>query len=284
MSTLCPDLTSAPSGQKRVAVVLDFGTAAEAPRGETPPPARIACVVVPVSANGVQVLAAATAIRSKDGLVCALSGYPQAECATSVAETPPTPVKPPVRKPVRAPVVAPVKPPVRKPIAAPRPPTSPVQPGRSVADQAAAPTSGDTEAADAGEVEDDATLQPAGAGAEAAGAGGRAGVTGDQPEASSTDPEGSVTAAQSSEAAPSPRDYGDQAATEVGQSAPGTSALAEEPVAFVRQDSEQASSASKVATLVGVTAVLLALAGFWLVTNRRRKARAAASFRHRRQR
>jgi LPXTG-motif cell wall-anchored protein len=58
--------------------------------------------------------------------------------------------------------------------------------------------------------------------------------------------------------------------------------MAEEPVAFVRQDSETSSSASKVATLAGVTAVIVALAGFWLFTSRRKKARAAASLRHRR--
>lgn len=282
MATLCPDLKAAPSGQKRVAVVLDFGTAAEAPRGESPPPARVACVVVPSSANGVQVLAAATSIRSKDGLVCALSGYPQAECATAVATTPATPARPPVRKPVRAPIATPPKKPVRKPAGATSPPVTPSQPdAATVGEPNGAPNPIEVPAADDSQYGDESTVDSGAATGEAAAP---SGALAGQPGETAT---GALAAeAQSSGDGRTPDDIGGEsdapAATEAGETVPTTSAMAEEPVAFVRQDSETSSSASKVATLAGVTAVIVALAGFWLFTSRRKKARAAASFRHRR--
>ncbi len=289
MATLCPDLTSAPNGQKRVAVVLDFGTAAEAPRGESPPPARVACVVVPSSANGVQVLAAATSIRSKDGLVCALSGYPQTECATTVTTTPATPARPPVRKPVPAPVAVPPKKPARAPAVAARPPATTTQPGGAAV---AAPNTeqdpAEVPAGDDSQYGEESTVESieSGIGTGAGGAGAQAGAIAGQPGQTAV---GTPAAQdQSSGEGRTPDEIGggigDPATTEPGEAVPATSAMAEEPVAFVRQDSDQSSSASKVATLAGVTAVIVALAGFWLFTSRRKKARAAASFRHRRQR
>lgn len=68
-------------GRKRVAVVLDFGTAADA-AGETPPEPRTDCAVVPTDANSAEVLASvAPPLRySANGLLCAIAGYPRAGC------------------------------------------------------------------------------------------------------------------------------------------------------------------------------------------------------------
>lgn len=73
-------------GKKRVGLVVDFGTSADAPDGETPP-ARIAtCVVAPTDANGYAVLAAAVQLRTDGGLICGMNGYPAAECGVAVAD------------------------------------------------------------------------------------------------------------------------------------------------------------------------------------------------------
>lgn len=102
-SSLCPALTSAPEGQKRVAVVVDYGSAADAPPGEAPPgagTARVECVTVPSGANGVAVLGAAgVTLRFGDnGLVCGIDRYPRTECAAIVADPSPIP-KPTSTKP-----------------------------------------------------------------------------------------------------------------------------------------------------------------------------------------
>ncbi|MEI8080619.1 MAG: SCO2322 family protein [Actinomycetes bacterium] len=69
------------TGKKRVAVVVDFGTSAEAPAGQTPPAQMISCASVPAAANGLQVLSAVTATRqSPDGMMCGISGYPSQGC------------------------------------------------------------------------------------------------------------------------------------------------------------------------------------------------------------
>ncbi|WP_308129738.1 SCO2322 family protein [Kitasatospora aureofaciens] len=71
------------AGRKRVAVVLDSGTAADAPSGEAPFEERTLCAVVPPTATSAEVLASAAAPLRYDsnGLLCAISGYPKAGCA-----------------------------------------------------------------------------------------------------------------------------------------------------------------------------------------------------------
>jgi hypothetical protein len=77
--TVCAD--SPPrSGEKRVAVVIDYGLLEEAPTGETPPKPVGACAVVPTEFNGEQVLQAVATIRI-DAMVCGISGYPATGCA-----------------------------------------------------------------------------------------------------------------------------------------------------------------------------------------------------------
>ncbi|MEV4559786.1 SCO2322 family protein [Kitasatospora sp. NPDC049285] len=79
---------TAPSGgHKRVAVVLDFGTAADAPNGEQPAAPRSACASVPSAASSAEVLAAvAPPLRyDSNGLLCAIAGFPHAGCGEQVS-------------------------------------------------------------------------------------------------------------------------------------------------------------------------------------------------------
>lgn len=75
---------TAGKSQKRVAVVFDFGTSADAPHGQQPPAARGACAVVPTGATGAQVLSRVASVRSGSGLICAIDNYPAKECAAAV--------------------------------------------------------------------------------------------------------------------------------------------------------------------------------------------------------
>ncbi|MFF5531373.1 SCO2322 family protein [Streptomyces cinerochromogenes] len=84
--TICAD-TPAASGSKRVALVLDFGTRADAPSGETPPGRRTACARVPADATSADALAAvAKPLRyDTNALLCAIAGYPREGCGEQVS-------------------------------------------------------------------------------------------------------------------------------------------------------------------------------------------------------
>jgi hypothetical protein len=82
--------TTAGSGQKRVGVLLDFGTKADAPSGETPPAPRAACAVVATNANGQQVLDQVSRLRVQKQLVCGIDGYPVSGCSVTVKNAPAT--------------------------------------------------------------------------------------------------------------------------------------------------------------------------------------------------
>ncbi|MFC6238840.1 SCO2322 family protein [Longivirga aurantiaca] len=97
-ASLCPQLTSAPDGQKRVAVVVDYGSTSDAPPGEQPPgggTVRVECVTAASNANAVTVLTTAgVSLRvGGNGLVCGIDGYPRTECAAVVADPTPTPTR-----------------------------------------------------------------------------------------------------------------------------------------------------------------------------------------------
>ncbi|MFF9280369.1 SCO2322 family protein [Streptomyces griseosporeus] len=79
--------TPAHEGSKRVALVLDFGTIADAPSGETPPAPRTACARVAPDATTAEALAAvAKPLRyDTNALLCAISGYPQRGCGEQVS-------------------------------------------------------------------------------------------------------------------------------------------------------------------------------------------------------
>ncbi|MFF3210853.1 SCO2322 family protein [Streptomyces sp. NPDC002886] len=85
-------------GKKRIALVVDFGTPAEAQAGETPPQAapRTACAQVGPDATTAEALAeVAKPLRyNSAALLCAISGYPKQGCGEPVADTAATPDKP----------------------------------------------------------------------------------------------------------------------------------------------------------------------------------------------
>jgi hypothetical protein len=76
--------TPAESGKKRVALVIDPGTPADAPSGETPKQATGTCVVADVKATGAKILAAVAPIRIEKGLTCGIDGYPAKGCGDPV--------------------------------------------------------------------------------------------------------------------------------------------------------------------------------------------------------
>jgi len=76
--------TPAETGKKRVALVVDPGTPADALSGETPGPATGTCVVTDVQATGAKILAAAGPVRIEKGLTCGIAGYPAKGCGDQV--------------------------------------------------------------------------------------------------------------------------------------------------------------------------------------------------------
>ncbi|MGC9499610.1 SCO2322 family protein [Streptomyces sp. WG7] len=80
--------TPAEDGSKRVALVLDFGTASDAPSGETPPAPRTACARVSPDATTADALAAvADPLRyDTNALLCGIAGYPRSGCGEQVSQ------------------------------------------------------------------------------------------------------------------------------------------------------------------------------------------------------
>ncbi|MFD7530621.1 SCO2322 family protein [Streptomyces sp. NPDC059849] len=83
---ICAD-TPAKDGTKRIALVIDPGTAADAPAGETPPTQRTACARVAPDASAAEALASvAKPLRySSDAMLCAIAGYPGSGCGEQVS-------------------------------------------------------------------------------------------------------------------------------------------------------------------------------------------------------
>ncbi|GAB3436451.1 SCO2322 family protein [Flindersiella endophytica] len=78
--------TPAAAGKKRVGVVIDPGSANEAPNGVTPPAARGACAVVDPKATSAQVLGQVGGVREEKGLICAIDSFPSAGCGDPVKD------------------------------------------------------------------------------------------------------------------------------------------------------------------------------------------------------
>ncbi|MFF0682463.1 SCO2322 family protein [Streptomyces tendae] len=80
--------TPAEDGSKRVALVLDFGTASDAPSGEAPQAPRSACARVSPDATTADALAAVAGPLRYDtnALLCAIAGYPKTGCGEQVAQ------------------------------------------------------------------------------------------------------------------------------------------------------------------------------------------------------
>ncbi|MEV5610417.1 SCO2322 family protein [Streptomyces sp. NPDC052225] len=84
--TICAK-TPAKDGDKRIALVVDFGTVADAPGGETPPEPRTACARVNEDATTADALASvAKPLRyDSNALLCAIAGYPEKGCGEQVS-------------------------------------------------------------------------------------------------------------------------------------------------------------------------------------------------------
>ncbi|MEW2388433.1 SCO2322 family protein [Streptomyces venezuelae] len=84
---ICRD-TPAQDGRKRVGLVVDFGTAGDAPGGETPPKRRTACAQVGEDATSAEALASVAKPLRYDSkaLLCAIDGYPKTGCGEQVSD------------------------------------------------------------------------------------------------------------------------------------------------------------------------------------------------------
>ncbi|HET7326315.1 MAG TPA: SCO2322 family protein [Nocardioidaceae bacterium] len=80
---ICADVEAA-DAEKRVGVVIDYGTAGDAPQGEEPPTPEALCAVVPDDANGQQVLSAVADVRVEGGLNCGINGFPASGCSLTI--------------------------------------------------------------------------------------------------------------------------------------------------------------------------------------------------------
>lgn len=74
-------------GTKRIALVIDPGTPADAPEDETPPASRAECAQVGADATTAEALAAvAKPLRyNSEALLCGISGYPKSGCGEQVS-------------------------------------------------------------------------------------------------------------------------------------------------------------------------------------------------------
>jgi hypothetical protein len=70
---------------KRIALVIDYGSKAYAPKGEKVQKTFTTCVRTAKESQGVDVLAQVAKIRAaKSGLICGLNGYPAKECGVEI--------------------------------------------------------------------------------------------------------------------------------------------------------------------------------------------------------
>ena len=89
--SVCADVDAA-GGEKRVAVVLDYGVEQDAPDSASIPEPVALCAVVPTDANGLQVLqSVAPKVRTEQGsfgpMLCGINDYPATGCADEIAES-----------------------------------------------------------------------------------------------------------------------------------------------------------------------------------------------------
>ncbi|MFK4086022.1 SCO2322 family protein [Kribbella sp. NPDC020789] len=108
-AAICKD-APAEAGKKRVAVVVDPGTAEDAPAGEQPGTPSGTCVVTDPASNGAQVLAAIGPTRVEKGLTCGINGYPGKGCGEPVKNINVPATDPTVTLQIAAPVGSAAKP------------------------------------------------------------------------------------------------------------------------------------------------------------------------------
>lgn len=77
--------TKADKDTKRIGLVIDFGSAAWAPKGEKPRKTITTCVRTAKASQGIDVLGQVVKIRAaSSGLICGLSGFPAKECGVEI--------------------------------------------------------------------------------------------------------------------------------------------------------------------------------------------------------
>lgn len=78
--------TKADSDTKRIALVIEFGSPAYAPKGEKIQKPIVQCVTTAKSSQGIDVLGQVVKVRSaSSGLICGFNGYPKKECGVEIA-------------------------------------------------------------------------------------------------------------------------------------------------------------------------------------------------------
>jgi hypothetical protein len=83
--TVCGD-TEAAKDEKRGAVMIDYGTRADAPTGADVPAPVAECAVVPADANGLQTLRVVADVRTDGAMLCGINGYPAQGCGEPVKD------------------------------------------------------------------------------------------------------------------------------------------------------------------------------------------------------
>jgi len=78
--------TKSDKDTKRIALVIDFGSKAYAPKSEKVKSTIKTCVVTAKESQGIDVLGMVVKVRSnKSGLICGLNGYPAKECGVEIS-------------------------------------------------------------------------------------------------------------------------------------------------------------------------------------------------------
>jgi hypothetical protein len=100
--------TAIKAGSKRVALVIDFGRAADSADGATPPAPKASCVTVPEKATGADILVAGGAtLRLSKALDCAIDGWPATGCGDPVANVSAAAARPDTKITIASPKVSP---------------------------------------------------------------------------------------------------------------------------------------------------------------------------------
>jgi hypothetical protein len=77
--------TKADKDTKRIGLVIDFGSAAWAPKGEKLPKTITTCVRTAKSSQGIDVLGQVVKVRAaSSGLICGLKNFPAKECGVEI--------------------------------------------------------------------------------------------------------------------------------------------------------------------------------------------------------
>ena len=83
--TICAGMKPDPD-TKRIALVVEFGSKAWAPKGEKVSKTITRCVRTAIESQGIDVLGQVVKIRAaSSGLICGLNGFPAKECGVEIA-------------------------------------------------------------------------------------------------------------------------------------------------------------------------------------------------------